>query len=71
MADWLSIFCSGAYLIIIFFGNQSGNGHKLALVFGFNIKPIHFAVDLGNQSAAACEFICIVYERLTIPIVRA
>ena len=47
------------------------NGHKLALVFGFNIKPIHPAVDLGNQSAAACEFFCIVCERLTIPIVQA
>ena len=47
------------------------NVHKLALVFGFNIKPIHSAVDLGNQSAAACEFFCIVCERLTIPVVRA
>ena len=38
---WLAFHvCSGAYLIIIFFGNQAGNGHKLALVFGFNIKPI-------------------------------
>ena len=43
----------------------------LALVFGFNIKPIHSAVDMGNQSAAACEVVCIVCERLTIPIVRA
>ena len=42
----------------------------LALVFGFNIKPIHSAVDMGNQSSAVCEF-CIVCERLTIPIVRA
>ena len=37
-------------MIIIFFGNQAdGNGHIIALVFGFNIKPIHSAVDLGNQ----------------------
>ena len=58
-------------MIIIFFGNQAGNGHKLALVFGFNIKLIHSAVDLGNQSAAACEFFCRVCERLMIPIVGA
>ena len=43
----------------------------LALVFGFKIKPIHSAVDIGNQSSAACEHFCIVCERLTIPIVRA
>ena len=42
----------------------------LALVFGFNIKLIHSAVDMGNQSSAACELFCIVCERLTIPIVR-
>ena len=42
-----------------------------ALVFGFNIKPIHSAVDVGNQSTAACKYFCIVCERLTIPIVRA
>ena len=38
----------------------------LALVFGFNIKPIHSAVDMGNQSPAACELYCILCERLTI-----
>ena len=43
----------------------------LALVLGLNIKSIHSAVDMGNQSTAACELFCIVYERLTIPIVRA
>ena len=41
----------------------------LALVFGFNIKLIHSAVEMGNQSTAACFFV--VCERLTIPIVRA
>ena len=35
---------------------------------GFRIQS---AVDLGNQSVAACEFFCIVCERLTIPIVQA
>ena len=68
--QWDRHVCSGAYLIIIFFGNEAGNGHKSALVFGFNIKPIHSAVDLGNQSAAACEFFCIVCERLTISLVQ-
>ena len=63
-ADWLSIFA-----VERIFGNQAGNGHKLALVFGCNIKPIHSAVDLGNPSAASCEFFYIVCERLTIPIV--
>ena len=38
----------------------------IALVFGFNIKPIHSAVDMGNESTAACELFCIVSERLTI-----
>ena len=42
----------------------------IALVFEFNIKLIHSAVDMGNQSSAACELFCIVCERLTIPIVR-
>ena len=43
----------------------------LALVFGFNIKSIHSAVDMGNQSTDTCELLCIVCERLTIPIVQA
>ena len=43
----------------------------LALVFGFNIKAIHSTVDMENQSSAACEVFCIVFEKLTIPIVRA
>ena len=42
-----------------------------ALVFGFKIRPIHSAVDMGNQPSAACELFCIVFEKLTIPIVRA
>ena len=63
--------CSGAYLIIKSFGNQANGSDLLALVFGFNIKPIHSAVDMGNQSTAACELFCLVCERLPIPIVRA
>ena len=45
----------------------------MALVFGFNIKPIHSAVYLENQSGAACDcdFFYIACEGLTIPIVRA
>ena len=54
-------------MIIIFFGNQAdGNGHILAFVFGFNIKLIHSAVDLGNQSVAACESFCIVWYELKL-----
>ena len=34
----------------------------LVLVFGFNVKPIHSADDMGNESPAACEL-------FTIPIV--
>ena len=43
----------------------------LSLVFGFNIKPIHSAVEMGNQSTAACELFCIVFERHMIPTVGA
>ena len=37
----------------------------LALVYGFNIKPILSAIDMGNQSSAAYEF-CVVCERPTM-----
>ena len=62
VADWLSMFAAER-IWSSHFGNQAGSGHKLALVFGLNIKPIHSAVDLGNQSAAACKFFCMVCER--------
>ena len=42
----------------------------LVLVLGFNIRPVHSTVDMGNQSPAACKF-CIVCERLTIPIAQS
>ena len=34
---------------IIFFGNQAdGNGHILALVFGFDIEQVHFRCRIGK-----------------------
>ena len=58
-SDWLSMFAAERIGSSYFLETRLATRRKLALVFGFNIKPIHSAIDLGNQSAA---------ERLTIHI---
>ena len=70
-ADWFSMFAAERIWSPYFSETRPMAPALLGLVFGFNIKPIHSAVDMGNQSPAACELFCIQCERLTIPIVRA
>ena len=70
-ADWLSMFAAERIWSSYFSETRPMAPALLALVFGFNIKPTHSAVDMGNQSTTACELFCIVCERLTIPIVQA
>ena len=67
-AEWLSMFAAERIYSSYFLETRPMAPALLALVFGFNIKPIHSAVDMGNQSPAACELFCIACERLTIPI---
>ena len=64
-ADWLSMFVAERIWSSYFSETRPMAPALLALVFRFNIKPIHSAVDMGNQSSTACKLFCIVCERLT------
>ena len=62
VADWLSMFAAERIWSSYFSETRPMAPALLALVFGFNIKPTHSAVDMGNQSASACELFCIVCD---------